>query len=117
MVNHPVIMKMHNEDGTLYRTLYEKDPFYGKRRIFIPTTGLNNIERPIEDIIADRIEEAIDDVIDHVKDTAAEIAKAVDKIEAEAYRRLEEDIPEEKGSLMDKISEMARKAIDRLLEG
>jgi hypothetical protein len=109
-------MKMHNDNGLLYRGLYEKDPTYGKRRIFIPTTGLNNIERPIEDIIAERIEEAIDDVIDRVKDTAAEIAKAVDKIEAEAYRRLEEDIPEEKGSLMDKIGEMARKAIDRLLD-
>ena len=42
MRKHEVIMKMHNDNGVLYRTLYEKNPFYYKRRIFIPTTGLTS---------------------------------------------------------------------------
>ena len=115
MVNHPVIMKMHNDNGVLYRTLYEKDPTYGKRRIFIPTTGLNNIERPIEDIIADKVGEAFDEVVDIVKATAEEVVKIRERIEKEVCERLEEDIPQVRKSAMDTIRELTSIAIDRLL--
>lgn len=114
MVNHPVIMKMHNDNGVLYRPLYEKDPFYYKRRIFIPTTGLNNIERPIEDIIADSIREVVDDAAAAVKETAEEIARVSDQIETEVYKRLEKDVPMIKEAWKETIRELTSKALEFL---
>ena len=81
MRRHAAGMKMHNDNGVLYRTLYEKDPFYGKRRIFIPSTGLNNIERPAEDVIAEKVEGFIDDVREGLKKTAEGLARLGEKVE------------------------------------
>ncbi len=114
MVNHPVVMKMHNDNGVLYRTIYDKDPFYGKRRIFIPTTGLNNIERPVEDIIADRIEEVIGDISDAVKSTAEDIARVAEHIETEVHKWLEKRVPVITEAAEETIRELTAGALELL---
>lgn len=116
MKKHEVIMKMHNDNGVLYRTLYEKNPFYYKRRIFIPTTGLNNIQRPVEDIIAERIEEFIDDVKEEVRNTVEDIAKVRDRLEAAISENIERDKQLFHEAAKETIQELTTIALDKLFD-
>ncbi len=108
------VMKMHNEDGVLYRTLYEKDPFYGQRRIFIPTTGLNNIERPIEDILAEKVEEFVEDVKEGFRKTAEDLAKIGEKVENAITEWIENEEPLFSEAAKENIQEYITKALDKL---
>lgn len=110
MRKHEVIMKMHNDNGVLYRKLYEKDPYRYKRRIFIPTTGLNNIRRSPEDIIADKVEE----LIEGIKNKAEEFVRSKEEIEGKIIERLERDKELNEGSFGDKLREFAREAVNKL---
>lgn len=110
MRKHDVIMKMHNDNGVLYRKLYEKNPYYGKRRIFIPTTGLNNIRRAPEDIIADKVEE----LIEGIKNTAEELARSKEEIEARICEKLERDKEVYGKYVGEMIRDFAREAVKKL---
>ena len=79
MKRDEVMMKMHNDNGTLYRTSQEKAPYRQKRKIFIPTTGLNNIElrSPLEKMIT----EAAEEVAENVKETVEAIVETKNMID------------------------------------
>ena len=79
MKREEISMKMHNDNGTLYRTMQEKAPHRLKRRIFIPTTGLNNIES--SDPVGDMLEEVAEGVIEGVKETVETIIETKNMID------------------------------------
>ncbi|MCR5236715.1 MAG: hypothetical protein K6E34_05895 [Lachnospiraceae bacterium] len=111
MRKHDVIMKMHNHNGTLYRTMYEKDPFRYKRRIFIPTTGLNNIE--VSKSIGDMIAETAEEVLESAKETVEAFVKTKGMIDG-IVNGIKTEVIKEKKALLATAAEGVKMIIDSM---